>query len=68
MTAMPPAEQLRSLVSAQKFIRAHMMPVDLNRNTALLRGGVTYYRILQVIEPSFEHHRNDGRRRRPGVV
>jgi VWFA-related protein len=44
MTAMPPADQLRSLVAAQKFIRAQMTPADL---IAILRYSGSAVEVLQ---------------------
>jgi VWFA-related protein len=44
MTAMPPADQLRSLVAAQKFIRTQMTPADL---IAILRYSGGAVEVLQ---------------------
>jgi VWFA-related protein len=44
MTAMPPADQLRSLVAAQNFIRTQMTPADL---IAILRYSGSAVEVLQ---------------------
>ena len=49
MTAMPPADQMRALAAAQKFIRTQMTPAD---RVAIMRysgGAVECCRILPTI-------------------